>query len=195
MILVFDTETTGKADFRAPASAPHQPKLVQLGAQLLDDDLSVRAEMNLIVRPDGWEIPAEASAVHGITTEIAKHCGFGLSEVLGYFSELSFKARDIVAHNYDFYNLIITAAQHHIGNDPEWDEGMNAFCTMQAMTPIMDLPGPYGPKWPKLTEAYKHCTGKDLECAHDAMADVRGCAEVYRWLKKREQTQLQPTTA
>ena len=184
MILVFDTETTGKADFRSFPTAPHQPKLVQIGAQLLDDSLVVRAELNLIVKPDGWEIPKEASDIHGITTEIATKYGFSLSWVLSQFAVLADHSRLRVAHNLDFDDLVLRSSFALIGEEFEhYEASADSFCTMRAMTSVCQLPGNYGDfKWPKLTEAYKHCTGKDLECAHDAMADVRGCADVYRWL-------------
>jgi DNA polymerase III epsilon subunit-like protein len=37
-------------------------------------------------------------------------------------------------------------------------------------------------KWPKLTEAYRHCYDRDFDGAHDALADVRATADVFRWL-------------
>lgn len=45
MYLLFDSETTGKADFKAPFSAPHQPKLVQLGAMLCTSDGGKMAQL------------------------------------------------------------------------------------------------------------------------------------------------------
>ena len=44
----------------------------------------------------------------------------------------------------------------------------------------------YGFKWPKLTEAFRHFIGKDMEGAHDALADVRGCAAVFFAFEKME---------
>ena len=38
MTIVFDTETTGLADFSKPPEHECQPRLVQLGALLLDSD-------------------------------------------------------------------------------------------------------------------------------------------------------------
>jgi DNA polymerase-3 subunit epsilon len=75
MILGLDTETTGLPDFRAPSDADHQPHLVQLAMVLLDDDLTERASVSMIVRPEGWTSGPEALAAHGITEEIATRCG------------------------------------------------------------------------------------------------------------------------
>lgn len=187
MILCFDCETSGKADFRAGPEANHQPHLVQLGAILLDEHYNTRSELNLIVKPDGWIIPADASSIHGITTEIAEAFGFDLAQVLALFSAFALRSHVFTAHNFDFDALIISSAFHRLGEDPhQWLEGnQNQFCTMNAMTPICQLPGLYGFKWPKLSEAYFHCFNEELQGVHDAMADVRACARIYRWLMER----------
>lgn len=186
MILVFDTETTGKADFRADFDAPQQPHIVQLGAQLLDHQYVVRGEINYIINPH-VHIPKEASAVHGITNEVAEAYGIDTTDALQAFALFALKARVFVAHNFSFDSLIISAAWHRTNGDgAQWREGDQVqYCTMEAMTGPCNLPGPYGPKWPKLQEAHRHCFGEEFDGAHDAMADVRACARVYRWLMEQ----------
>lgn len=61
MFLFFDTETTG-------LKSPH---IVQLAALLTEEDGRECARLNVIIQPEGWTIPDEAAAVHGITTDIA----------------------------------------------------------------------------------------------------------------------------
>ena len=71
-ILVFDVETTGLPLWNEPSEDPRQPHLVQLAALLVDDDTrQVISTLDVIVRPDGWLIPEDVAAVHGITTERA----------------------------------------------------------------------------------------------------------------------------
>lgn len=184
MILVFDTETTGKADFRSPANDPRQPHLVQLGAQLLDDKLTVRSELNRIIKPNGWIIPKEASDVHGITQEIAEQYGFDLLDVAGEFYRMATRAKVMVCHNFDFDELIVSAQMHRLDYDGDWwlaDEVVR-FCTMKHMTDVCAIPGPYGFKWPRLQEAFQYCFKREFDGAHDAMADVRACADIYRWI-------------
>lgn len=69
---------------------------------------------------------------------------------------------------------------------PSWATPIDKFCTMKAMTPVCKLHGNYGDfKWPKLQEAHKHAFGVEFDGAHDALADVRACARVYRWLMEQ----------
>jgi len=184
MTLVFDTETTGKADFKKPPEHPCQPRIVQLGAILFDELEHVRAEVNLIVKPGGFNIPTEATNIHGITDVVAEQYGMNEKAVLQLFLGMCRKAKTLVAHNIKFDSIVIGRALAIHGMTYELPP--NTFCTMEATTDILRLPGPYGYKWPKLTEAYFHCFKKEMTGAHDAMADVRGCAEVYFWLKKQK---------
>lgn len=191
LTLIFDTETTGKADFAAPYNAAHQPRVVQLGALLVDDEGAEAAPaLNVIVKPDGFEIPAEASAIHGITTERAMAEGIHIDDVLGMFLELLARAVSVAGHNISFDLLMMRRELSLAGVEERIKHP--SFCTMQVMTPICRLPGRYGYKWPKLQEAYKHAFGREFEDAHDAMADVRATRDLFVWLKKREKEDQLP---
>lgn len=186
MILIFDTETTGKAFLKLPLDHASQPRIIQLGAILMDKEWQVRAEVNLIAK--GIDIPQEASAIHGITNEVANECGVPQGMLLDAFHELSKLAKVVVAHNFDFDRFMVAremAIQTQCYGSFGHLKDMS-FCTMKAMTPICQIPGSYDDfKWPKLIEAYRHCFNEDFDGAHDAMADVRACARVYRWLMER----------
>jgi DNA polymerase-3 subunit epsilon len=71
-ILFYDTETTGLPLWNLPSEHPEQPRVLQLAALLCDEatgeDLQ---QMNMIILPDGWTVPDEVAAIHGITTERA----------------------------------------------------------------------------------------------------------------------------
>lgn len=186
MILYFDTETTGKADLRAPLDAPHQPHIVQLAAILCENDGKEVQSINLIIKPGNWVIPAEATAIHGISHELAMRVGVSAKAALSTLEWLC-KATDLfVAHNIDFDNFVCSSEFLRCFNDDLSISHEALFCTMRAMTHICNVPGPYGPKWPKLIEAYRHCFQKDFDGAHDALADVRACKEIHQWLVKRE---------
>lgn len=191
MILVWDTETTGLPDFKAPSDAAHQPHIVQLAAILVDPETLIeRAAIDLIVKPDGWVIPDDVAAIHGITTETAASCGVPEQAVVALFIALKAQAAIEVAHNISFDRRIMRIAMLRMGlarDEVEAMEGGESYCTMRSSTSIINLP-PTGkmvaagfskPKPPKLSECVRHFFGEDLEGAHNALNDVRACARVY----------------
>lgn len=181
--LIFDCETSGKADFRSPPEAKHQPRIVQLAAILIDAAGEELAQLNVIIRPDGFTIPEEAAAIHGITTEKALACGISEIAATHVFDQMLAIAKVAVAHNLDFDRHMLSRGSAIRATELR----VRGFCTMRAMTPVCKLPGNYGDfKWPKLQEAHKHAFGTEFDGAHDALADVRACARVYRWLMEQK---------
>lgn len=192
MTLIFDTETTGKADFKQPPEASCQPRMVQLAALLLDEELEEVASMNLIIKPDGYVISDEVAKIHGITHAQAEKLGVPEKQALELFKHFSTLSETIVAHNIVFDAIVIGKANHIHGfvyAPPK------PFCTMKASTKICKLPGGYGGeyKWPSLQEAHKILFGTNFEGAHDAMADVKACARVYGHLIHGDRPKALPT--
>lgn len=188
MYLFFDTETTGIYNFKAPHTDPSQPHIVQLAAMLLDRTGDVRGSINFVVQPP-IPIPEAASNVHGITDAVAKEYGVPLTEALNTFWILQERAELLVAHNVNFDRKVLRTAFHRAGfaNFREAFEKRPTFCTMEATTPILKLPGYRGRfKWPRLEEAYRHFFDEPLEGAHDAMIDVGACKDVFFALKATE---------
>ena len=194
--IFFDTETTGLPLFSEPSEHPDQPHIVQLAGCLVDlDTRTTLASLDVIIRPDGWEIPAEVSAIHGITTEMAMDLGVPEAQAVDMFLAL-WGNRPRIAHNESFDARIVRIAiKRHL--DPrntdlviplsdEWKAGQ-AECTARMSTPICALPPTAkmvaarrnNHKTPKLTEAYRHFFGEEFENAHSALADVRACMDVY----------------
>lgn len=183
-LLPFDTETTGLPDWKSPSEAEHQPHLVQLGALLVNEQFEVQKELDVIIKPDSWVIPDEVAAIHGITTERAMDEGIPEMEAVAKLLEMADGCLRI-AHNKTFDHRIIRIATKRYFDEAtqeKWAEKENLECTMAMSKPIMQLPpyGRYGWKSPKLSEAYKYFTGKELVDAHSAMADTKACFEVYK---------------
>ncbi|WP_263271439.1 exonuclease domain-containing protein [Pseudomonas phytophila] len=63
-----------------------------------------------MIRPDGWVIPDEVAAIHGITTEMALEHGIPEIEALGGFLRVYEQASLRVAHNVSFDDLIMHIA-------------------------------------------------------------------------------------
>lgn len=181
--IVFDTETQGLPDWKAPSDSERQPHLVQLAAHQVDGTTrKITQSMNVIIKPDGWEIPQEVTDVHGITTEYAHEVGIPEKMAVDMFLEL-WGGRTQVAHNVTFDRRIIRiATKRYCPEDviEAWHAGPYE-CTGLLSKPIMKMgpKGRYGYKMPKLVEAYRHFCGKELENAHTALADVNACLDVY----------------
>jgi DNA polymerase-3 subunit epsilon len=187
MILFHDTETSGFINPNENETHSSQPHLVQLGLLLCDDDAKELATVELIVRPNGYNIPDGAAKVHGITTALATRAGVPLLVAVAAFTNLRALADRLVAHNLPFDDMVMRAAIHRTGKTPSSPGPMNRSCTMTMAGEIMNLPptakmkaagfDKYKP--PNLTEAHRHFTGEDFAGAHGALADCRACARVY----------------
>lgn len=79
-VLTLDTETT--------SPDPETARIVTIALALVGDDGQVQRSQEWLVRPIGFEIPLEATGIHGISTEHAIQHGRSLDEVLGQVLEV-----------------------------------------------------------------------------------------------------------
>lgn len=192
-LLYLDTETTGFLANGHQAGSPAHPHICQLGAQLVSEGRIV-AEMNLLVKPHNWGIPAEATAVHGITTEMCERFGLPMRSVVTLAGRLIQRSSLVVCHNFPFDQMMVWTEMIRAETAAELADFLAkpSFCTMDGAAPILNLPatqrmiaaGIPGPKKPNLGEAYQFFTGQKFEGAHDAMSDVRACRVVHEGILK-----------
>lgn len=182
---IFDTETTGILDYRAPITADHQPDVVQLCAWLADKE-RVYTKINILVHAD-TEIPEGAYEVHRIDRELTKKVGVSRLRACQIMHSFAQKADLLVGHNVEFDIKMMKIAMHREGGG---GKSMNkpSFCTMKTSTEICKISNPNRPgsyKWPNLTEAYKKLVDpRGFENAHDAEADVMAAYELFKVLYK-----------
>jgi DNA polymerase III subunit epsilon len=187
MYTVFDSETSGLVNWGKSHIDESQPKLVQLAAILFTDEGKELSSISVIIQPDGFQIPVQASNIHGISTSLAEQVGVSLKTAIELFAEFVDISDTVVAHNAKFDIIVLRKAVHHLGYTGDIFSGKKIHCTKDASTPILKIPKTTGNgyKWPKLSEAYKYFFGIELEGAHDALVDTRACAEVYAALKNK----------
>lgn len=179
--VVLDTETSGLFNFSRSAEAEGQPRLASAAFVFLDQNYCIEKEYHVFVRPDGWRMPAEATEKNGITQDMLVTNGVSILNVLRAWNNLLDQGVTFVAHNADFDLKVMRAELRRAGLPDRFDE-TEAFCTMKASTPICRIPGKRGVKWPKLIEAYQYFFNETFENQHEALADARACARVFKRL-------------
>lgn len=101
----FDLETTGPN--------PHEARIVTASIVLMDPDGQMRANAEWLIDP-GVEIPAEAAAVHGVSTEHAQAHGMdateGLTEIVATLKDFMYHRVPVVAYN-GVYDFTVLAAE------------------------------------------------------------------------------------
>ncbi len=167
-ILTWDTETTGFND----------PHIVQLACILTKGDREL-ASLNVMIKPDNWQVEEGAFKVHGISTEEAAEFGIPIYSAIWAFNELCEQADLITAHNAAFDTRITHGEFNRLGK--VWTPPP-VRCTMLATTNICKIAGRRGWKWPTLAEAHQHFFGEGFDGAHDALVDVRACHKIHRHL-------------
>ena len=184
MLIFFDTETTGLWQKNKPMGHPDQPRIVQIAA-LLTDEAGVEI-MSLNVTVYQESVPEKAASIHGKTTEFVHAYGINEGTAVQVFEEMLASAHTVVAHNGEYDQRVVLNSIRLLDGPNAKDpfENKKAFCTMKATTPLCRIPSNRGFKWPKLTEAYKYLFGEEFDGAHDALADVRACKDVYFAVQK-----------
>lgn len=182
-ILFLDTETTGlPLNWRAPYD--QWPRMVSLAFCLVHEN-QTHWQDECIIKPDGYEIPLEASNIHGITTDMANELGMPVGRVLNKLNELIEDADLVVFHNSSFDTGIISGEQMRLGYPPEnlICNSTKLFCTKEKSTNILKIPahGRGGYKWPSLAELCAFC-GVENKGAHNALNDVIATKECYFYL-------------
>lgn len=182
MILIFDCETSGVPDKGQYDNPAHKntPRLVELGALLYTDNQKRYGRLELIIKPDGFEIPKAASDVHGITTERALNEGIPLSEAMSRFEKMIDLCHTVVAHNFS-YDYLVYRGECLKLNLPDKLKDKHKICTKELTTDICKIPAlyGYGYKWPTLQEAHVKLFGYEFSGAHGAIADITACAKIY----------------
>ena len=186
MYLFFDTETTGlPKSWKAPVTdLGNWPHIVQIAWAIFDDAGTRLAFHDHMIQPEGFVIPESATAIHGISTEKALREGRQAAEVLKEFSEALSGAACLVAHNLDFDEKMVRVELLRRGM-PDPLQAIRKLCTMKSSTAYCKIPGPYGDKWPKLSELHIKLFEVDFEDQHNAASDVLCCAKCFFELRRR----------
>ncbi len=171
-LAIFDLETTG-------IRIGHD-RIVQIGVVRLLPD-GQRQRYNTLVRP-GIPIPAEATAVHGITDEMVAHAPpleAVAGELLTWLTQCDLGGFNCLRFDVPF----LAEELHRVG--VAWDH---------TALRVVDVQRIYHQMEPRnLGAALRFYCGREHDGAHDALADVEATADVLLAQLQRYPDQLQGT--
>lgn len=182
--LFFDTETNGLPQSH-PDPLQRFPRMLQL-AWILKEDDKEPVEKSFFIVVD-FDIKADAVAVHGIDREKLDAEGVPLQDVLNDFYKDLESADIIIGHNVNFDRQVVAYEfmRNAMTNAADLMSKKKMFCTMKTTTTFCNIPGLYGPKFPKLQELYKTLFKKEFQNGHNALHDIRATMECFFELQKR----------
>lgn len=183
---VIDTETNGLPIYKdasgvpVPADDPRQPRLAHLALILVGDDLVEERSIDLYVRPDGWRMTEDATAVNGLTDEFLAENGAPIIDVLDQYTRVVDAGYVIVAYNAQFDCKQMRGELRRAGLDDRFESTPN-ICVMRASMKLGVKKAGGGGGFPKLSDVCAHL-GIDLKDEHTAGGDARAALEVFRHL-------------
>ena len=169
MIIVYDTDTTG-LPLHPSAPLSKQPRIIEFGAAILDDQGNVASDYNVLIHP-GELITEEITRITGITNDDLRGAA-NFAEVLPHIRSLFEQADAVFAHNLPFDRAMLNFELARLGCvDFPWPA--TQICTV----------GLYRDLWgrnPKLTELYQSSIGKPLAQTHRALDDAMALVEIIQ---------------
>lgn len=173
-IAVCDTETTGVDTATA--------RVVTAAIALLGPEGAVLERYDWMLDP-GVEIPAQASAVHGISTETARASGIsaavGIEQIVRRLGEMLERGYPIVAYNAPFDLSLLRAEAERYG--VAWPETLSPVLDPLVMDKQLDR---YRKGKRTLTAATEHY-GVTIEQAHDAGEDAIAAGRVLQAIARK----------
>lgn len=188
MYLIFDTETTGlPKNFNAPfTDTENWPRMVQIAWQLHDEDGTLLENQDYLIKPENFDIPFNATRIHGITTKMAREEGEDLATVLAEFQNAIKKAKLGVGHNIIFdYNIV--GAEFFRLNLENSLQHLHSADSMVLSTDFCKLGSGKNGKWkaPRLQELFEILFDEKFDEAHNAAADVNATAQIFFEMMRR----------
>ncbi|PRX57532.1 DNA polymerase III subunit alpha [Flagellimonas meridianipacifica] len=190
MYLIFDTETTGLPKrWDAPITdTDNWPRCIQIAWQLHDEMGNLVEQKDMLVQPDGFNIPYEAEQIHGISTALAEKDGASLSQALELFNEALTKAKFVVGQNVDFDINIMGCEFYRLGIPTSLSELPVLDTCTEATAELCKIPGGRGGKFklPTLTELHEYLFAEPFAEAHNATADVEATTRCFLELVRKQ---------
>ncbi len=177
---VIDTETNALPDLKRSADAEGQPRLAQLSMILLNVMGEIEGEQNFYVKPDGWSMSPETTAINGLTDKFLHEHGIPVRDVLEAYSQTILSGRYIIAFNAQFDAKMMRGELRRAGMPDLFEQTRNVCVMRKANGVILKADGKKG--WPSLDRC-REVLGLSTVGAHGAVKDAYDALSVWRYLK------------
>lgn len=178
--IVIDTEGSGLFDFKKPADAEGQPRMAALTINVLDANDTRLSQHNFLIKPDGWVMHPDATAVNGLTTEYLMEHGVPVAEALHAYFQFIDMGCFVIAFNAQHDCKTMRGEARRAGIDDRFEKTRNVCVMRKANGYILKANGKKG--WPSLAEA-RDFLGIKHDKAHTSGADADSAELIYRYLK------------
>lgn len=188
--LIFDTETSGLPDYAAPADDLNQPRLAEFaGITVICDPDDAEPAISVIepylVKPEGWVMEEQATAVNGLTTEYLLAHGKPLAGLLAAYVEAIKAGCIMVAFNARHDLKVMRGELRRAGMEDLFEQTPNICLMRSSWQKAIDMKKANGTRkgWPSLADACRHF-GIEHHDDHRAAAGARGALGVFLALRK-----------
>ena len=198
-IFCWDSETSDLPIWSTPSEHPDQPFIVSIAMLKFDPETLEEVDhfYAILKPPAGRTIPEDGKAfeAHGITNERAQAEGAEREPIIRLYAKKRRECVSSLAHNASFDVRMMRIELLRLGATKDDIDAIEAaspqLCTMKLATPVLNIPptvkmqkSGFGgkPKSASLAECLKYLFKEEDGGAHNALADARACARVYRRL-------------
>ena len=167
------------------ADAPGQPRVAQVGMIFVSPAFEIEAEHEFLIKPEGWSMTPETTAINGLTNEMLHEKGVPIKDAIDLYAAGIDARRVVVGHNVIFDLKCMRAELRLAGIDDRYLI-TRSICTMFGSRDICKLPTASGRgfKIPKLSEACAFF-GIKQDAGHTALADAHSAFSIMTHLKAR----------
>lgn len=175
--LMIDTETNGlPLKHLSDSNIDKWPRLIQIAFLEYSKEGILLGRYSKIIKP--FEFTIDNNQISGISQEIAENEGESLYSVLSILSYAINEAEVIVCHNVNFDINVIFAEYQRMNMDSTLTN-KSFICTMIKSLKFMN-----SESYPKLSSLYLKLFGKEIENAHNALADIEATSKCFWRLKE-----------
>jgi len=189
--IAFDFETTGLPKGRRNTKVTQETlenfdncRAVSLSAARFSQRGRIIKTFDAIIRPDGFVIGEDSTAIHGITHERAMREGRPFVEVFWEFMDfIGPRTKTLVAHNAQFDVSVLHSEILRNNLPMQLLDDFVFRCTLEL----------YKKRFMgtiKLTKLYEDIFGEQFDNAHNSLADSIACGKVYPFLIGQTEREL-----